>query len=211
MHRRFALTVLVFGLLMGQGGTASANTVFGNLGASGTDAVGNFNADTGPASSPTLFVAQGFSAAAPNLSVTSVSMWLFGDPAPVTLGIYADNAGSPAASPLFTSNTQSVGAKDLYTFSFSGANLSNGTNYWISPVSSDVSWYLASSAPSGQNLSGYTFTSAKESSGAGWTPSTSNQWSVSVTAVPEPSSVAIAGAGLVLAGLAAARRRRVPA
>lgn len=212
MHRRFALTALVAGLLIGQAGTSSANTVYGNLGTSGTSAVGGFNEDTGPNANPVKFVAQGFSAASPNLSVSSISMWLFGDPSQVTLGIFADNAGSPAASPLFTSNTQEVGGKDLYTFGFSGANLSNGVNYWVSPVNSDVSWYLAGGAPTGQNGSGYTYVATKESSnGTSWTPATTNAYSMSIAAVPEPSSLAIAGAGIVLAGLAVARRRRVPA
>lgn len=211
MHRRFAFTALLAALVLGQAASTSANTVFGNLGTSGTDAVGGLNEDTGPNANPVKFVAQGFSAASPNLAVTSISMWLFGDPSSVTLGIYADNSGSPAATPLFTSNTQQVGAKDLYSFSFSGANLSNGVNYWVSPVNSDVSWYLASNAPVGQNASGYTFTGARESTGGAWTPSNFNSWSMSVTAVPEPSSLAIVGVGIAMAGLAAARRRRTPA
>lgn len=208
MTHRLAFPVFAAALLaLGSIAPATAATVFGNLGSAGTDTVGNFNSDTGPGVN--LLVAQGFSAASPNLSIDSVSMWLFGDPANATLGIYADNAGVPAASPLYTSNQLLVGAKDLYTFSFTGADLTNGTNYWISPVSSNVSWYLASGAPTQQNGSGYTFTSAKENAGSGWVNSSTNTWSISVSAVPEPSSLAIAGVGIAAAGLAAVRRRRI--
>lgn len=208
MTQRLAFPVLTAALLaLSSMASVSAATVFGNLGSTGTNTVGSFNGDTGPGVN--FLVAQGFSAASPNLSIDSVSMWLFGDPANATLGIYADNSGVPAASPLYTSNQLSVGAKDLYTFSFTGADLANGTNYWISPVNSNVSWYLASGAPTQQNGSGYTFTSAKENTGSGWVNSSTNTWSISVSAVPEPSSLAIAGVGIAIAGITAVRRRRI--
>lgn len=187
------------------------DVVFGNLGASGTNSAGSFNADVGDGSVPFLNAAQGFTATSPNLTVTSVGLWLFGDGSiPTTVGIFADNAGSPAASPAFTSSTLNVGAESLYQFSFSGATLTNGASYWIRPVTSgEVSWYLASGAPTAQNSSGYVFNGAKQNTGSGWTASSTSDWSVTVSAVPEPSTYAMAAIGAGVAGLMGWRRRKV--
>lgn len=184
-----------------------SNVVFGNLGTSGTGGLGSTNTDIGP----TLgnYLAQGFTAASPNLSVTSVSLGLFGDGSiPSTVSIFADNFGVPAASPLFTSAVTNVGAKGTYAFSFTGANLTNGSSYWVIPQS-DVSWYLNSpgSAPTAQNSSGYVFTNTLENSGSGWGTAGSNRYSVSVQAVPEPTTYAMAAAAAGLLGFAKWRRR----
>lgn len=186
-----------------------SDVVFGNLGASGTGGLGSTNTDIGPTQND--YLAQGFTAASPNLSLTSVSLGLFGDGSIATsVGLYADNFGQPAASPLYTSSVVNVGAKTTYTFNFTGANLTNGSTYWVVPLS-DVSWYLNNpgSAPVGQNSSGYAFVNTLENiDGAGWTGAGSNRYSLSVTAVPEPSTYAMAGIGMAAAGLLRWRRRR---
>lgn len=183
---------------------ASPITVYGNLGSSGTGAITNTNTDLGP----NFFIAQGFTAASPDLNVTSITLGLFGAGSiPTTVGIYADNSGQPAASALFTSAVTNVGVKSLYNFSFTGANLTAGSSYWIIPQA-DVSWYTAIPNPAGQNSSGYTFTQTKENDGTGWVGSDSNRYSVSVQAVPEPSTFAMAGIGVSMAGLICWRRRQ---
>ena len=190
---------------------ASAAVVFGNLGTSGTGALGITNTDIGPTAND--FLAQGFTAASPNLSVTSISLGLFGisdGTIPASIAIFADNFGQPAASPLFTSSVTNIGPKGTYDFSFSGATLTNGSSYWVVPQT-DVSWYFNSpgSAPVGQNSSGYVFTNTLESfDGGGWTTAGSNRYSVSVQAVPEPTTYAMAAAAAGLLGLAKWRRRK---
>lgn len=185
------------------------DVVFGNLGASGTDSVGPVNIDIGPT---TLQMAQGFTAASPNLTVQSVGLWLFGEATTASVSIYDATAIIPPGGPgdpVATSSSLTVGAKGLYQFTFSGLNLTNGTNYWVVP-NGDVSWYLASGAPTEQNASGYAFTSALERPfGGQWTTASSSAMSVSITAVPEPSTYALAGIGVVAAGLMRWRRRQI--
>lgn len=188
-----------------------ADVVFGNLGSSGTNALGSPFTEIGPTAN--YYLAQGFTAASPNLSVTSVSLGLFGasvGTVPATVAIYANNFGVPAASPLYTSGTVNIGNTATYSFTFSGANLTNGSTYWVVPQS-DVSWYLNSpfSAPVGQNSSGYVFVNTLENDGGGgWTGASSNKYSISVQAVPEPSTYAMALAGLACGGFSMWRRRK---
>lgn len=213
MNYRLVFSAVLAGLLsFCHLGSASADVVFGNLGASGTGALGGTNTDIGPGVND--YIAQGFTAASPNLSLTTVSLGLFGateGTVPATVAIYADNFGVPAASPLFTSDTVNVGGKNTYTFTYSGANLTAGATYWVVPQS-DVSWYLNSpgSAPIGQNSSGYVFVNTLENiGGSGWTTAGSNRYSISVAAtVPEPSTYALAALGFGIAGIVRARRRK---
>jgi|688.fasta_scaffold342774_2 hypothetical protein len=192
-------------LALGVASIAESAVVYGNLGVSGTGAITNTNTDMGPGIN--FFIAQGFTAASPNLDVTSITLGLFGDGSiPTTVGIYADNFGQPAASALYTSAVTTVGAKDLYNFSFTGAQLTNGSSYWVIPQS-DVSWYTATPVPAGLNSSGYTFTQTLETFEGGWAAAGSNRYSLSVQAVPEPTTYALGAIGIAAAGLARWRRR----
>lgn len=189
-----------------------SNVVFGNLGVSGTGAITNTNTNIGPVAG--YFIAQGFTAASPKLEVTSIKLGLFGgDPIPVsaTIGIYADNFGVPAPSALYTSAVTSVGAKNLYEFSFTSAQLTNGSSYWVIPQqAANLSWYTASPVPAGQNSSGYVFTQTLEyddNGEANWVSAPSNRYSVSIQAVPEPPTYALAAIGSGIFGLVNWRRR----
>jgi hypothetical protein len=197
-------------LSIGAAGIATADpvtdVVFGNLGTSGTGAITNTSTDVGPSAG--LDIAQSFTTGTSNLQVNSITLGLFGDGAiSTTVGIFSDNSGAPAASPLFTSSAVTVGAKGLYSFGFSGATLTAGLNYWVYPLA-DVSWYTAGTAPVAQNSSGYAFNATGENDGSGWVPAGSNRYSISVSAVPEPSTYALAALGLGVAGFVRARRRK---
>lgn len=214
MNRSYSLCITAISALAlavsGLAQTASADVVYGNLGASGTNSAGNTNTDVGPTINN--YIAQGFTASSPNLDVTSITLSIFGateGSIPATVGIYADNFGAPAASALYTSAVTNVGPKDNYVFSFTGAQLTNGSNYWVVPQT-DVSWYLTGFAPSAQNSSGYNFTQTLENNlGAGWVPAASNRYGLSVNAVPEPTTYAMAAVGFAAAGLVRLRRRMV--
>ena len=210
--RSFAASVtclVALGVLTaGSAHVATAEVVFGNLGTSGTGAITNTNTDIGPTAG--FNIAQSFTTTTgtSNLKVASITLGLFGDGAiSTTVGIFSDNTGEPAASPLFTSSAVTVGAKGLYTFGFSGATLSAGLNYWVYPLA-DVSWYTAATAPVAQNSSGYAFNATEENDGNGWVPAGSNRYSISVSVVPEPSTYALAAVGLGVAGFVRARRRK---
>jgi hypothetical protein len=181
------------------------NVVFGNLGASGTNGVTDFS----QAISDDFRMAQGFTAASPNLTVQSVSLWLSGSSTTASVQIYDAESIIPPGGPgdpIATSNSQTINAKGLYQFSFGGVDLTNGTNYWIVP-NGDVSWYLADGAPTQQNVSGYAYTGTLQRSFQ-WEPAGTNAVSVSISVVPEPSACALAALGFGVAGVARWRRCR---
>jgi uncharacterized protein (TIGR03382 family) len=204
LRRLFATAAMSAAVLT----NASAAVVFGNLGPAGDEALTNTNTDVGP--SVSSFLAVGFTAASPDLVVSSITLGLFGESTTSSVAIYADNFGVPAVTPLYTSSSQTIGIKDLYTFSFTGATLTAGTSYFLAPTG-DVSWYTASTAntsggavPSAKNSSGYAFTNTLEDTGSGWGTAGSNRYSVAINAVPEPGAALLGGLGLV----ALLRRRR---
>jgi hypothetical protein len=76
----------------------------------------------------------------------------------------------------------------------------------------DWFWYLNDdeTQPIAQNSSGFGYLGTRRSNGtiAGTWSNTSQPYTVSITAVPEPSTYALAATALGLCGIAAARRRR---
>lgn len=197
---------------------AQAEIVFGNLGATGTNALSTTTTDLGTQQANNVnWLAQGFNTgAASKLVVDSVTLGIFGSnigTVPLTVSIFSSTGGLPDQA-IFTSNPTNVGLQDKYTFSFTGAVLQANTDYFVVP--NGGSWYLhtgSPAAPQGQNSSGYSYTrtvdsQAQTTTPAGpWTdPAISDRYSVSITAVPEPSTVGLAGIGIL--GVAIMRRRR---
>lgn len=191
---------------------ARAEIVFGNLGPTGTSTLSETSTPFGPTSF-TLALAQGFTTGTSNLTVQSITLGLSATvPVSRTVSLYSDASLAPSQS-LFTSSSVQVGDQNKYTFNFSGADLAPGTSYWIVPQEGSI-WYLNSneSQPEALNGSGYAYLGTKRRTTAApgtWSNSSLPQYSVSIEAVPEPSSLVMAGLGIGgLAMLERTRRRR---
>lgn len=201
---------------------ARAEIVFGNLGASGTTPLGTTNTDIGTQDPADInWIAQGFNTgSSSNLTISTITLGIFGSDAgtvPLTVSIFASGSGGgPAALPLYTSSVTNVGTVNKYAFKFTGADLLANNTYFIVPNGGSWYWNTGSpAAPSGHNSSGYSYVSTLESYSQGATPAgpwetgSSARYSVSVEAVPEPSSLVMAGLGIGgLAMLERSRRRR---
>jgi hypothetical protein len=187
-------------------GTAQAGVVLSNMGASGlTDTSGPTNTDI----LATNWIASGFTTGADALQLDWISIVGFNnDLGSKTVGLYADNAGSPGAL-IATSSGTAVALKNVYQFNFSSANLAASTSYWVLPEAG-LSWYLesANAAPTAQNASGFSYNGVKTStnSGSSWNTSVFNYTigiSASPAAVPEPAITSLVCVG----GIAFMRRR----
>jgi hypothetical protein len=214
-----ALRKIAFGvcLLAASAQSVRAEVVFGNLGSTGAGGLNGSSTDivaVATAEGEYSGLAQGFTTGSLTnfLQLQSVVLGLFaevGVPAR-TVSLFSNNGGVPGTQ-LAVSNAVSVGAQAKYTFSFSNYQLDASTSYWIVPQP-DVSWHLSQpvAVPIERNSSGYTYLGSAQKtfeSGNAWSnPADDNRFSVSVQAVPEPSTVALGIAGV--AGLVAFRLRR---
>jgi hypothetical protein len=207
-----------FFLLAASAQSVRAEVVFGNLGNTGSGGLNGTNTDiiaVATQEGEYSGLAQGFTTGSLSqfLKLESVVLGLFaevGVPAR-TVSLFSDNAGVPG-SELAVSNAVSVSAVGKYTFGFSNYQLAANTSYWIVPQP-DVSWHLSQpvAAPIARNSSGYAYLgSAMKTfeSGNAWTsPADDTRYSISVQAVPEPSTVALGLAGVAgLVGFGLRRR-----
>ena len=189
--------------------TANADTGYGNLGADGTGSLGDNYAQRDFFN---LGAFQQFRTGSNTAFLTLESIHLGlseGNPAGVnrTVGVYQWDTGPFATTPvlLATSNPTLVLGKGVYQFSFNPetpVTLAASTTYWISPAfGSSSRWYqnAAATAPTAFNDSGYEFLGAGRYSSMAWPTNSSDQGlSLSINAVPEPSTSAMALAGLGL-------------
>jgi hypothetical protein len=199
-------------------GPVRADVVFGNLGVSGTNGLNGTNTDivvTATTAGEFSGLAQGFTTGsnAQFLTIQSVTLGIFAEVGVPnrSVSIFSNNAGVPG-SQLYVSNSIPVSAVSSYVFSFSSVVLSANTSYWIVPQA-EISWHLSQpiAPPTGQNASGYAYLGTAEktlSSGNAWTESGLTSYAVSINAVPEPSTYAMASAGAGVVGLMAWRRRK---
>lgn len=210
------IRIVAFLALVMAGVSAHAGVVFGNLGASGTGALGGTNTDYGPSDSSELALAQGFyvGPTATNLDLQSVTVGLFATNSgsvPLTLAIYSDDEGAPL-SLLYTSGTVNVGNTGAYTFPFTGVTLNSQAGYWVVPQGA-ASWYLDANntTPGVQNASGYAYNGTlRQLPNTTWGAPSPNldSYSVSINAVPEPPAIVMAGIGIASAIWSLQRRRK---
>jgi hypothetical protein len=216
MSRHLKATfVAIFSLFIGgMVHAAPSNVVYGNLGAAGTESLSSTSTDFGPTAATTRSLAQGFTTGTSNLLLETVMIGAFATSSGTldrTVSIYSSLSNAPGTA-LYTSATTGVGTTGKYFFPFSGVTLSPNTNYWVVPdFAQDWTWYLnaAETDPVEQNSSGYSYLGTKRTTALNpaWT-TTVLPYSVSIQAVPEPTTFAIAAVGMVAAGAMQWRRRR---
>jgi hypothetical protein len=151
------------------------------------------------------------------------AQFYFGSPTSnpsVTVRLFSDNAGAPGSSLVTLSGPSSVPTESKYTYTTS-YSLTAGTTYWmvVSDAnavsnSSAFNWFAnaAFAGPTAQNGSGWSYAGAKQSGNGGATWGSNNAGasfsSISINAVPEPSTYAMALAGLACGGYGVFRRRK---
>lgn len=210
-RRCFALAVCMLAV---SAQSVRADVVYGNLGSDGNGALSDLGADFGPSAAVFKILAQGFTtgSSVDFLTLQTVSIGAFAESASARgLAIYTNAVGDVPGTFVAGSSAVIVQAKDTYTFNFGGVELDPSTSYWVVPqFNADWFWYQNEELvpPVGQNGSGYTFLGAKRSNNdlSGVWANTSSAFSVSISAVPEPSSVIMGIAGAT--GLVAFRLRR---
>jgi hypothetical protein len=212
------LAVAAISLALTVASVAEAGVVFGNLGASGTDALGGTNTDYGPLDTAELEIAQSFyTGQSADLTVQSITLGLFTASSgsnPITVSIREPSvSGTTPGNVIATSGTVQVGNTGLYTFPFSNVSLVADGEYWIVP-SGPASWYTVPGSlftfPGEQNSSGYSSLNSVmvlNASNSQWEASQINSYAVSINAVPEPPAVVLSGIGLASVFYAMRRRR----
>jgi hypothetical protein len=202
------------------------DVVFGNLGASGTNSLDSGSiAQVGStiAAAPGNQFATAFVTGtdANFLTLTAINLGLGDVPvySSAKVSLVADNEGSPTGTVLGT-QTLGLGPNGMFSFNVGILPLSANTKYWVKvedPTASDPSYFswlrnLGDVSPSGQNSSGYSFPAdgamRSLTGGSSWSAyGSGSTLALSITAVPEPSTYALAGIGVVAAGLMRWRRR----
>jgi len=234
--RNFAVHLLLSVSAVGMAGVAHAvpvvvdHVVFGNLGNSGTNALGagfnEFGPDIDSANLMTALPFKTTTGTTPLELVSVIAGMESGSSVAVTLSIHTVSSGTPTSPALHTSVPVNVSTKSAYTFTFPALyTLTANTEYFVvaTAASGSVKWYTQASAPSQRNSSGWTGATTvgaalkygqvdpPDDLTVDWAQAPSNFQSVSIQAVPEPSTIIPACVGIV-GGLAfmgrSCRRRR---
>jgi MYXO-CTERM domain-containing protein len=205
------------------GSARASQVVFGNLGPSGADPLSIGLSAT----SATDWYGHRFTLSNSVTFTNLVSATLGlgatvppgGSVANVSALVYTNSGLSPG-SLLFTSLSQTVSSKGLYTFTFNGASLTPGGSYWLVLATPGLDWFNvdADEAPVEINSSGYNYVTTRrtQNGGSSWSAyalaggalSVSIVASDSATPIPEPGTWA--AAALLIGAAAYVRWRRRP-
>lgn len=229
--RQLMITIaaLVCLSVIGPAAVSHADIVYGNLGASGTNAL-TPEAFSKIEITNMRWLAQGFTVGGTNTELSSVTLGLYDTNNTLArVQLFASGSSSvPSGSPLVPSGsplatlTQTVSSTTpaLMTFSFSPSlSLTSGSSYWVVVSTTETTgtfdWAFNSGndSPTAQNLSGYSASSPatlfSDNAGVAWGSSSfARPASISITAVPEPSSIVLAGLGVLAAGYQLRRRMK---
>jgi len=195
--------------------------VYGNLGSVANNTTSNTVGYLSPTQTDQS-QAQGFSvgnqvgSSAWEIKEIQVGLGSTGNPSPV-VAIYSNVASAPGSLLATFTNSTPVDTKAIYTFTGSFTAVQN-TSYWavLSNANSasleSYEWYAVDgfSTPSEKNASNITYLGTLERSGTGAWSSALPSLSIgvnAVSAVPEPSTYALAVVAGVLGACKAARRR----
>lgn len=224
---KIARLLIVCGMLtVLMAGAASADVVFGNLGATGGTGLASlpnasslgqstrwavsFTTGSNPFALELTEVVAGLSqdAVNPNQTYTAI--------------LQASSGGNPSGTALATATAsvpRSTTAGTKVPFSFPNTVLAPNTQYWVSfgpqTVGDGVNTWWAPTGgfatPVAYESSGWTFGGSKFGSGSSWTAATSfftGAGAVSISAVPEPRTYAMLATGIVVVLGKTLRRRR---
>lgn len=210
---KFAVAALVCLSFIGSAGTGYSEIVLSNP--FGQVSTGNSTV------SGSNYFATGFTTGtdANFLSLQSVNLSLAtsGTTASATpvIQLFSGTAKPTALVGSFSSVAVTVSTPTSFAFDYLGsASLLPSTNYWVvlsASVGQAFGWYTTDETPSEQNSSGYAFIAGQKSSNAGssWSSNPlASVGAVSITAVPEPSSIVLAGLGVLAAGYQLRRRMK---
>lgn len=210
---KFAAAALVCLSVIGSAGTGYSEIVLSNP----FEQVGAINATVSGSNYFTTGFITGTDANFLSLQSVNLSLATSGTAASVSPVVQLfSGTGSPTTLlGSFSSQTVAVTIPTSFAFNYLGsASLLPSTNYWVvlsASAGQAFGWYTTDENPSAQNSSGYAFTSGKRSTNAGssWVNSSAAaSGAVSITAVPEPSSIVLAGLGVLVAGYQLRRRMK---
>lgn len=212
------------GFVLACGTAVRGETVYSNI-ATSADVDGSLTARPvgfSNVSNPNLMYAQGFTSGTANLDVQSILVGLGADTpvssAQVRLFSNTIVSGSNLPDAPIATFTGTTAVENTAAYLFTGSfTLQPSTPYWVvvsdaaAGSESSFSYYDVESDAQPTGTSGYSYLATRRSSDGGGTWlnfAAGDALSVSITAVPEPGAYALAGIGLVTAGLMRWRRRR---
>jgi hypothetical protein len=207
-------------LAMVSSASAQAGVVLSNMGSSGTDTTNVTTTNT--IQTVSVRNSAGFTTGAVGFDLSGFNAIMDSAINPtavnVTFAVYSNNGGVPGTKIAETAS-QTVNAKQSYSFSFSSpVSLSASTTYWaVIETGVSSSWYAMNGTagdPVAQNSSGFSFVSYKQSNNFNattptWGGTDANRYAFAVlgtnqnSAVPEPALTSL----LCLGGVALIRRR----